>query len=166
MYCFCEYDSADVEKSVCEVFSSIGEQPHMGHCICMRLGSKSGAKPWPIKVVLAVRTQRYVCERVDSGSERTQAPDRIWEERLERKNLVDLMKAKTNSDPSKHYYITGSPVMCNDSFSRLVMQMDSWRGTVIVVQVRDRLHITLSIFGRFLTPSVITFTVVVFNTIT
>ena len=56
----------------------------------------------PSRCVLAVRTQRYVYERVDSSSERSEnsgtrsifvAPNRTREERLERKKLVDLMKA-------------------------------------------------------------------------
>ena len=42
LYGVSEDDSADVDKSVCEVFSSIGEKPQLGYC--MRLGSKSGDK--------------------------------------------------------------------------------------------------------------------------
>ena len=42
LYDVSEDDSTDFEKSVCEVFSSIGEKPQLGYC--MRLGSKSGAK--------------------------------------------------------------------------------------------------------------------------
>ena len=125
-------------KMIVMTLRSPCEKPQLGYC--MWLGSKSGAKPRPIKVCFSSANaaiirlwksgQRF---REKSGTKKIYiAPDRTREERLERKKLVDLMKPTKKCDPWKQFYISDSTVMIH---RRLIITMDSWKETEEVVRI-------------------------------
>ena len=120
MYGVSENDSTETEKTVRDVFNVINEKPNIG--FCTRVGKTGGDKPRPIKVCLssteaAVSLRKSGKRFRDSSSTKNifVAPDRTWQERQERKNLVEILKAKKKCDPSTHYYISGSSVMARDT---------------------------------------------------
>ena len=108
-------DQLATEKTVSDIFTSIGEKPHIRNC--SRVGKTGDKTPLPIKVCLnsseaLVQVWQSARKLKDSAVTKSiyVAPDRSREERQERKKLVDLMKIKIKSDPVNYYFISGNDV--------------------------------------------------------
>ena len=106
-----ETGEEQVESTVTQLFSIIGEKPQVIECV--RLGKQTDdGPPRPIKVSL--RSSETALQLQFSGRRLKDdhatkrvfiSPDRSWEEREVRKRLMKEVKEKMRSDPNNYHYM-------------------------------------------------------------
>lgn len=115
-----ENDDIETETAVENLFLSIGEKPRISDC--SRIGNKStSGPPRPIKVSMAsaesaVQVQASGRRLRDNPDTKRVfiAPDRTREEREERRKLVEIVRARVKSDPTRYHFIQGTTVVSRD----------------------------------------------------
>jgi hypothetical protein len=111
-----EEDNETVSDTVTTVFEDLNEKPRVIEC--RRLGTISQGKCRPIKVklssseaVLHILRNAKTLKTSSSNSNTYLAQDRTKEERAQHKDLVEMVKAKMDSEPGMYHFIRGGAVV-------------------------------------------------------
>ena len=123
VFSLAEDDTEDLPAKVNDVFESVGEKPRIVDCL--RLGNEQKGSCRPVKVTLSnsetvikVLRQRNMLRNVDRYKTTFLAPDRTLEERATHKILVQQVREKIKTDPSKYHCIRGKTVVSLDKSAK------------------------------------------------
>ena len=112
-----EEEGADLKTKIIPVFRHLDEQPFF--TVLLRVGGAGSGKVRPVKVSLSsqdslftlLKKSKLLKEMTEFGSIFL-SPDRTFDERAERRKLVDELRKKRSENPDKTFIIRKNVVVC------------------------------------------------------